>query len=121
MVHVTGPGTSVMRWTVTNGPCSPTDTVMITFHLPEELTVLDAGPDQEQNNDQAHPWWQRTGGVRDRTRRVIGGRHDACDPADHFSSRFRIVNAERDVCRCVRRRTRTQYATLNVVEFEFGV
>ncbi|MEO5584197.1 MAG: gliding motility-associated C-terminal domain-containing protein, partial [Flavobacteriales bacterium] len=49
MVHVAGPGTYAMRWTVTNGPCSATDTVMITFHLPEELTLLDAGPDQEQN------------------------------------------------------------------------
>ena len=48
-VHVPGPGNYALVWTVTNGPCSAFDTVMITFHLPEELTAMDAGPDQEQN------------------------------------------------------------------------
>ncbi len=49
VTQVSGPGTYALQWTVTNGPCSSVDTVIITYHLPEELTAVDAGPDHEQN------------------------------------------------------------------------
>jgi gliding motility-associated-like protein len=49
MVQVPGPGTYAMQWTTSNAQCSDIDTVLITFHVPEELTAFDAGPDQDQN------------------------------------------------------------------------
>ena len=47
-VQVSANGVYHFQWTVLNGSCSATDEVQVVFHLPEELTALNAGPDQVQ-------------------------------------------------------------------------
>ena len=49
IVHATTTGSYTLAWTVANDQCADTDTVQITFHLPEEITAFDAGPDKDQN------------------------------------------------------------------------
>jgi gliding motility-associated-like protein len=49
LANVTGPGAEQFTWTVVNGPCIATDDVWITFHTPEEVTSVNAGPDQVQD------------------------------------------------------------------------
>jgi gliding motility-associated-like protein len=53
IAHAGGPGVYELRWTATNGQCSDTDTVLVTFDLPSEITAFGAGADQEQNIIQA--------------------------------------------------------------------
>ena len=48
-VQVTAPGTFEMQWTVTNGQCTSTDNVLVTFHIPEQLGEVDAGADESWN------------------------------------------------------------------------
>ena len=48
-VHVSAPGTYEMHWTVANGQCTSTDNVLLTFHIPEQLGDVDAGPDESWN------------------------------------------------------------------------
>ncbi|MGB3870114.1 MAG: HYR domain-containing protein [Flavobacteriales bacterium] len=49
VAHVTAPGSYEMHWTVTNGQCSNSDPVLVTFHVPEQLGEVDAGPDESWN------------------------------------------------------------------------
>lgn len=48
-VQVDQPGTYRFIRTVTNGPCSDADTVIITFHMADQPANVDAGPDRVQN------------------------------------------------------------------------
>ena len=43
------PGSHVLLWTVVNGTCSATDSVVVDFHLAEELSLVDAGEDRTQD------------------------------------------------------------------------
>lgn len=49
MVVTDATGDQIFLWTVVNGTCTASDNAIITFHLPEELTVLDAGEDRSQD------------------------------------------------------------------------
>ncbi|MFZ1618440.1 MAG: HYR domain-containing protein [Flavobacteriales bacterium] len=48
-VGVAATGIYSFQWTVINGTCSAQDEVQVSFHLPEELTEINAGPDQLQD------------------------------------------------------------------------
>lgn len=48
-IEVSEPGTYELHWTVANGACANTATVLVTFHTPEQLGEVYAGPDESWN------------------------------------------------------------------------
>ncbi|MBZ0206686.1 MAG: HYR domain-containing protein [Flavobacteriales bacterium] len=86
--HVTAPGTYELHWTVTNGQCSNSDPVLVTFHGPDQLGEVNAGPDESWNIKRSFQLQGTAEGATEKRWTLLGGSGYIQDP-DELSTEVR--------------------------------